>query len=199
MSASEYASSPARFVEDGIALTSTLAARVSSKSYSINRIIIISLVSLGSCLVSLATLQGHARNFNSRKQYNTNNNNNNNIDNGSDVEKSNASNNSNSSNNTYLLQICCVRIILLAPLCSLLALMTLLIGGYIGVIFDMLRASYEGFCISSFLALMLVYVGGPRVCATILMGGNCQYPGLQFSLFPLCKVWLLNATIIFDS
>ena len=85
-----------------------------------------------------------------------------------------------------LLQTCIVRIVLLAPLCGLLAFLTLIIGGNIGVLFDMCRASYEGFCIYSFLALLLVYVGGPRKCAALL--ADCQYPGLSFSLCPLCKV-----------
>lgn len=87
-----------------------------------------------------------------------------------------------------LLQTCCVRIVLLAPLCGLFAFMSLLIGGNIGVLLDMCRACYEGFCIYSFLALLLVYVGGPARCATLLSAGDCQYPGLEFSLFPLCKV-----------
>ena len=87
-----------------------------------------------------------------------------------------------------LLQSCVVRIVLLAPVCAALALLTLLIGGNVGVIFDMGRASYEGFCIYSFLALLLVYVGGPRKCAAVLSKDDCQYPGLSFSLCPLCKV-----------
>lgn len=87
-----------------------------------------------------------------------------------------------------LLQTCCVRILLLAPLCGLLAFLSLLIGGNVGVLLDMCRASYEGFCIYSFLALLLVYVGGPTRCASLLSAADCQYPGLNFSLFPLCKV-----------